>query len=454
MAAQTRKPKVSGISVYPRGKSFAYLVDVTTDPVTGKTRREYKGGFATEDEAWEAAIKVKAIADTGRRVPPTRRTVAEYMTHWLAEIAPAIKPSTQVNYSDYTTAYVMPHIGHRRLQDIDVTVLNALYRKLLATGRRKRDTNTLMYDYWTKRQKAGIDPPPREIADACKVSIYAARSAVLRYRRGRVPVAKTTGLAPKTVKNVHRMLHRAFSDAVAYRYIESNPAQYASLPRQSRKGKRRRGATWTPAELASWLKVAVTDRDSAMWVLAATTGMRRSELAGAERDLLDLDAGMLEIADTRVVVDGHAADEDGKSESGRREISLDSFTVAYLTLHVAMLDEERRSFGRAYNRAGKLFCHPDGRPIHPDTITRRFNRLVDLAGVPHIRLHDVRHTYATVCIDAGIKPKIVSDRIGHANMAYTLQIYTHRSTGQDGPAAEQIAQLIFGPDWKPPVKPV
>src|SRR5436190_980178 len=81
-------------------------------------------------------------------------------------------------------------------------------------------------------RKAGVDPKPNEIAKHCNMSIYAARAAVLRYRRGRVPVAKSPGLAVKTVKNVHRMLHRALSDAVAWRYIEYNPAQHAALPRE------------------------------------------------------------------------------------------------------------------------------------------------------------------------------------------------------------------------------
>jgi integrase len=156
------------------------------------------------------------------------------------------------------------------------------------------------------------------------------------------------------------------------------------------------------------------------------------------------------VHDTRVVIDGKAEDSDGKTESGNRTISLDPLTVAYLRRHLAMLDEEREAFGYGYQDHGKLFCHPDGRPIHPDTITRRFNKLVDRAGVPLIRLHDVRHTYATVSLDAGVDPKIVSDRIGHSNMAYTLQIYTHRSTGLDGPAAEKVAGLIFGDGWHPP----
>jgi integrase len=100
--------------------------------------------------------------------------------------------------------------------------------------------------------------------------------------------------------------------------------------------------------------------------------------------------------------------------------------VAYLRLHLAKLAKEKREFGDSYRDHGKLFCHPDGQLINPDTITRRLNRLVDRGGVPLIRLHDVRHTYATLSVDAGVDPKILSDRIGHANMAYTMSIYTHR----------------------------
>jgi integrase len=205
------------------------------------------------------------------------------------------------------------------------------------------------------------------------------------------PEAKTPGLAPKTVKNVHRMIHLALASAVAWRYLEYNPAEHAALPRESRKGNRKRGTTWTPDELSAWLAVAVDDRDAAIWVLAATTGMRRSELVGAERELLDLDRATLEIADTRVVVDGKADESDGKTESGRRVIALDPITVAYLRRHLAVLATEREAFGDDYQDSGLLVCHPDGRPVHPDTITNRFNRLVDRAGVKRIRLHDVRH---------------------------------------------------------------
>jgi integrase len=451
----TKRAPVSGIVVYQkRGRTkWSYRLELDRHPLTDQRQFEYRHSFASEDEAWTEAVKAKAKRETGQQaVKPAKRTVADFLNEWLTSTKDSIKRSTYVNYTDYCDAYVLPTIGKRKLQNIDVPTLNTFYRHLLDAGRCKKDTNTLMYEHWRSRrsQHNGSGPTPMEISKACGTTIYAARAAVLRYRRGRVPKPKPPGLAPKTVKNVHRMLHRALSDAVAWRYLEYNPAEHASLPRERRKGRGQRGATWTPEQLAAWLKVAVGDRDAGMWVLAATTGMRRSELGGAEREFLDLDAGLLEIEDTRVVVDGKAEDSDGKTESSRRTISLDPLTVAYLRQHLMMLDKERQAFGSAYHDAGKLLCHGDGQPIHPDTITRRFNRLVDQAGVPRIRLHDVRHTYATVSLDNGIDPKIVSDRIGHANMAYTLQIYTHRSTGRDRDASKKVADVIFGEDWERP----
>jgi integrase len=191
------------------------------------------------------------------------------------------------------------------------------------------------------------------------------------------------------------------------------------------------------------LRVALTDRFAALWLLAATSGTRRSELAGADRDLLDLDAATLSIEDTRVVVAGQTIDSDGKSNSGVRVISVDTFAVELLRRYVATLDEEQCAFGDGYDTShSKLMRLEDGRRLHADTVTRRFNRLVDRAGVRRVRLHDVRHTYATLSLDSGVHAKIVSDRIGHAHEGITVQIYGHRSTGHDRQAAELVAGLL------------
>lgn len=191
---------------------------------------------------------------------------------------------------------------------------------------------------------------------------------------------------------VRNVSHCVFADsiAVAWDYITLNPTEHASLPRISR-NRANRPTPWTLDEMARWLEVAARDRFAGLWVLVATTGMRRSELAGAERKNLDLENGTLTIRPTRIVVAGHAEDSDGKTAAGERTISLDSFTVKALQGYLAILDEEQEAFGSSYPTHDKLMCFEDGRQLHPDTVTRRFNRLVDAAGVRRIRLHDIRH---------------------------------------------------------------
>ena len=162
------------------------------------------------------------------------------------------------------------------------------------------------------------------------------------------------------------------------------------------------------------------------------------------RDLLDLAAGTLEIDVTRVVVDGKVIESDGKTENAQHVLVLDPFTLAVLKAHVEMLDRERRDLGPDYDDHGVLFCWPDGRPPHPDTITRRFKQLAAAAGLPEIDLHDVRHSYATAGRDAKIDWKALSKRIGHADVAFTMKQYVQTDLEPDRRVATTLAELIIG----------
>jgi integrase len=186
------------------------------------------------------------------------------------------------------------------------------------------------------------------------------------------------------------MLHRAWEDFTTWGWAKRNVVSDAHPPRVPRKGRK----VWTVAQLQTFLQRARSDRFFALWVLEATSGMRRCELAGARRDLLDLDAGTLSIEITRVVVDGRVIESDGKTENAQHVLALDPFTLAALKAHVWQLDQERRELGPEYQDHGVLFCWEDGRPPHPDTITRRFKKLAAAAGLPEIDLHD----YADVSV--------------------------------------------------------
>jgi len=251
------------------------------------------------------------------------------------------------------------------------------------------------------------------------------------------------------VHSVHTMLNRAFRDAVSLRFVTENPVAGATRVRQTRK----RHDVWSPDQLRQFLTEAKGERLSAMWLMFVTTGMRRSEAAGARQSLVDIERRTIILSDTRVVAGGQAIDSDGKTIRSRRELALDRRTCSALADHLAMLAEEQRQYGGGYQDHGLLFCWSDGRLIYPETITDHFNRLVDRASLPLITLHDVRHTYATMSLRAGVNPKIVSARLGHATVAFTLDTYTEDVPELHHAAAERVSDLFLGEEDEAPSEP-
>jgi len=264
-------------SVYPRGTKWYYKFRVPQrDPSTGGYPWITKGGFDTEREAWKACRDAMREADRGRVVKPSTRTVAQFLTEWLTAVEPALDATTWRSWSDYARSYVIPHIGAERLQRLDEPSLLKLYAKLLAEGRVKRDNDMVMYTFWSKRTATGSEPTPRQVSEACKTTIHAARTAVRRYRSGIVPKEVSPGLAPKTVRNVHAFLHRALVDAVAWKYLSDNPASNVKPPRRPRT----RREVWKPEEIQTFLGSVRHDRFAALFLLELTTGIRRGRSAG------------------------------------------------------------------------------------------------------------------------------------------------------------------------------
>jgi integrase len=247
------------------------------------------------------------------------------------------------------------------------------------------------------------------------------------------------------------MLNAAMNDAVKLKYLADNPVTNAGRVRQTHRSHR----VWTPDELRRFLTQARRDRLFAMWLLIATTGTRRSEAAGARREHLDITARTIALWETRVVASGRPQKSDGKTARSRRQLALDRRTAEALAGRLRSVDDERDAFGPDYDDHGLLFCWQNGRPLHPDTITEQFNRIVDRAGVPPITLHDVRHTYATMSLRAGVNPKIVSARLGHATVAFTLDTYTEDVPELHHDAAEVVSSLFLAPedaDAQPPLE--
>jgi len=433
--------------VYQRGSKWYYKFrGPERDPSTGEHPWITRGGFDTKKAAWQACREAMGEADRGRVIRPSTRTVSQFFAEWLAAIEPSIDATTWQNWRDYAAAYVIPWIGEERLQTLNEPQLLKLYRRLLADGRVKPDNNSEMYAYWSDRLAKGEDPTPREVSEACKTTIHAARAAVRRYKSGIVPAKTTRGLAPKTVRNVHTLIHRALADAVAWKYIGSNPASNIKPPRRPRT----RRDVWTPDQIQIFLKSVQQDRFAALFLLELTTGIRRGQLCGLKWPAVDLQAGDITVHDNRVVVGGRARDKaGGKTKNADQTISIDRVTTAALLRWREVQNRECEFFGSDYNPGNYVFTFEDGRPPHPDTIRQRFDRLAAAAGLPRITFHDLRHSYATGALKAGINPKVISERIGHANVGFFLQTYAHVIRTDDRDAAEQAAAFLIGDPGTP-----
>lgn len=182
----------------------------------------------------------------------------------------------------------------------------------------------------------------------------------------------------------------------------------------------------------------------ALYLFMATTGVRRGEAAGLRWCDVDLDAGRTAIRrqilqNGKILMDGQP-----KTRSGSRSLSLDDHTVEVLRRHRVRQASERLAWGPAYQDTDLVFPREDGLPLRPEYIGTLFNRLQKKVGMKHIRLHDLRHSHATLMLTQGIPAKVVSERLGHASISITLDTYSHVLPGMGEAAAQQSADAVFG----------
>jgi integrase len=373
--------------------TWYFIVDVADEH--GERRQTRRRGFATQRAAQAALNKLLQDLANSTYVSPSRQTLLRFLTDdWLPAIETTIRPSTFDSYRRNIRIHVGSHsIGAVPLQRVDAAKLNRLYADLLA-GR------------------SGSRP-----------------------------------LSARTVQYVHVILHRSFRDAMRWDRIVRNPCASADPPKPG-KSHRSTMRTWSADELASFLSAIAGDRLSAAWWLLAMTGMRRGEVLGLAWKAIDLDGETLSVRRTLVTTQARRAGDPGmawsepKTDKGWRTVALDAETVALLRAHRANQLEERLAAGPEYDDQDLVIATVFGKPVHPKTLTWYFSRAVRRTGLPKIRLHDLRHSYATLALKAGIHPRVVQERLGHANVGITLDTYSHVTMPMQAEAANVVAGLI------------
>lgn len=247
-------------------------------------------------------------------------------------------------------------------------------------------------------------------------------------------------LAPKTVRYIHTIIHKALADAVDAGVLHANVAERAKPPRPNR-GRGRKIDCWEPEELAAFLHSVCGDPLEPAWRLAAMTGMRRGEVLGLRWCDVDLDAARISVRNAIVSV-GYKVLESSPKSHQARVIDIDATTCEFLR---ELRDRQRsaKADARKEERNRDLVvCAEDGNPIHPHSLSQAFARAIKRAGLRKIRLHDLRHTHATIAVKAGVPVKVISERLGHESPAFTLKQYAHVVPGMQAEAAQLIAAVV------------
>jgi integrase len=238
-----------------------------------------------------------------------------------------------------------------------------------------------------------------------------------------------TSRSPATVLKIHRMLHSAFKLAVRWGAMPHNTTELVIAPAVQR----HEFNTLTAEQARSFLKAAQGDRLEALYVLAITTGMRQGELLGLRWQDVDLERHRLRLV------------RQLKNRQSRRAVLLPELAATALADHRARQAAERQQQGPRWEEHDLVFPNLVGRPLKPGNLRQRsFFPLLARAGLPRIRFHDLRHSCATLLLSEGIHPKIVSDLLGHSQIAITLDLYSHVTATMQAVAAEAMGRLLGG----------
>lgn len=372
-----------------RGRYYVVLeLDLERDPETDERirRRAGAGSYRTRREADAALSDAMDAARRGWR-GPSRVTLAEYLRdEWLPGVDLERAATTAALYRTLMEAYVIPRLGGRRLDSIHAADLTKLYADLLSEGSRSGKP-----------------------------------------------------LAPKTVRHVHTTLRKALADATAARHLSWNPAEAAKAPKIL---PTKDPTTWTAEQVGRFLAHVSGDRLEALWLLAATTGLRRSELLGLR--WRDVGEGELKVRQVFVSYGKLRTFKEPKTATSRRTVPLSASAVAALKAHHTRQSAERLAAGPAHQDRDLVFADEIGDPLSPDMISATFRRLAKDAGLPRLTPHGLRHSFATIGLDCGADVLDVAAMLGHSSPAITQAIYQHTRTERLQRAADAIGDAILG----------
>lgn len=355
------------------------------DPGTGKQIQRSITG-KTQKEVAQKLKAATASIDAGTYTAPSRMTVGQWLDIWTGEYLGGVKPSTLTSYKAAVKNHLKPQLGAIKLEALTAHTVQSFYNSLSSA------------------------------------------------ENERYP------LSPKTVKNLHGILHRALQQAVANGYIRFNPADACILPRVVRKELQ----PLDEEQITSFLKAIKGNPYEDLYILTLFTGMREGEVHGLLWDCVDLKKGTILVNKQLQYIrssKGQYRMVPTKNSKGRT-ITLPPFVIKTLRGTKRRQTENRLRYGELWTDSGFVFTDELGQHLKPQNVYREFKRIVASIGCPSTRFHDLRHSYAVAAIRSGDDIKTVQENLGHATAAFTLDVYGHVTEQMKKESAARMEQFI------------
>lgn len=355
------------------------LISTGRDPKTGKLRRLSISGRTRQEVALKLA-EALSQKEKGLLVEPTNQTVEQFLRSWLEDsVKPSVRPNTYENYGYAIRGHIIPALGPIPLARLS----------------------------------------PQHVQHFLKTE-------------------QEKGLT-RMVTLCYAVLRKSLAQAVRWGLIPRNPAELVDRPKVAKKEM----LVLTPEQVNTLLEAAQGHRLYALFLLAVTAGLREGELLGLKWADIDLEAGALMVRRQLQWLNGQAVFSEPKSAKSRRRVVLPSIAVNALKKHRARQLEERLKLGGAWQENDLVFPSAVGTPLDPSHLRRSFNLILEKAGLPRVRFHDLRHTAATLLLAQGVHPKLVQEQLGHSQVSMTLDTYSHVLPGMTREAAEKM-DALFG----------
>ena len=364
-------------------RTWLVRVFLGRDSQTGKRKYHNKTIRGNRKDAQKYLNGVLRDMDLGTFVEPSAMTLGEYLDQWLESAAkPRLSARVFADYKYLLTLYVRPTLGNKKLADVRPLDIQSLY--------------TQMQD---------------------------------------------RGLSARSVRYVNAVLSSALKQAVKWRILAQNPATLVELPKQSRKEMQ----SLSPEDAVKFLEVAAEDRYGLVFTLALITGMRPEEYLGLQWKDIDLQTGVLTVQRAliwRSTLGWYFSEP--KTSGSRRSIPIPSSLTRALTDHKRRQAEERLKAGPKYQTHDLVFANSEGSPLMRRNLVRRhFKPILKRAGLHEsIRLYDLRHSCATLLLAANENPKVVGERLGHASIRMTMDVYSHVLPSMQRAASDKLEILL------------